>query len=508
MKRYLQIVTLLLPIVLFCQLDSTYQSLNKETSFQKIYLHNNKLSILGKFSELPQEDVPSFSSITNDLKRQNSKKLEMSKKFDNYLYCDNTIDGSILTLGYYYNMSGFRRLVKYNDTGKLVFSKDISSDTLSYTTSIIQIKDSSYLLTGNGINSSSRHFGFLLKLSKTGEVLWYKKYEPNYPYDEILGISIYEQNNAYYLALEFEKTKTDSPYFHQETIIYKINQNGELFKTWNGTDSNTSANPSCISVDNDENIIYAAYRYKKLIFDTPNNRSRILNRSYIICRDKNNAVKWELPIHTDQIKWAGLMKLKQLSDGNYLGLGSQYNTYGNDSSLSAYAIKFNKNGKKIWERNYRKSSIKPTNNDYLSDFIELQDNSLIMIGTTYQYFNKNGDINNYGKREYGWAIRTDKNGEILKSTSSISLNQNEANHDVFPNPFINQFKIRLNESTMPLFQIYDMQGRTISSNQIQSSFTENELTINLSNQLPNGLYFLLLQTKGSEKIYKIEKRDY
>ncbi len=218
--------------------------------------------------------------------------------------------------------------------------------------------------------------------------------------------------------------------------------------------------------------------------------------------------KWEFPIHKDQIKWAGLNKLKQLSDGNYLGLGSQYNAYGNDSSLSAYAIKFDKTGKKIWERNYRKSSIMPANNDYLSDFIELQDNSLIMIGTTYQYFNKNGDINDYGKREFGWAIKTDKNGEILKSTSSISQFEDEANLAVFPNPFVNQFKIRISESTIPNFQIYEMQGRTISSNQIQSSFAENELTINLSTLVPNGLYFLSIQTEGAEKIYKIEKRDY
>ena len=509
MKKYLQIIALLLPILSFCQLDSTYQSFNKETSFQKIYLHNNKFSILGKYSELPQEELPNFSIITTDLKRQNSKKLEMSKTFDNYLYCDNSIDGSKLTVGYYYSISGFRTLVKYNDTGKVVFSKDISSDTLFYATSIIQIKDSSYLLTGYGINSSLKYFGFLLKLSQTGNVLWYKKYEPNIPYSGILGWSIYEQNNAYYLALGFEKAKTDTPYFHQETIIYKINQNGELLKTWKGTDSNTSANPACFSIDTDENLIYSAYRYQKSIFDTLNGRTRILNRPYIICRDKNNLVKWELPIQKSQTNWSGLQTLKKLSDGNYLGLGSQYNTYGNDSSLSAYAIKFDRNGRKLWERIYRKSLIHPSNQDWFEDFYELKDGSFIFIGNSYQFYNKNREVNDYGKREYGWAIRTDKNGEILKeSHSSIDLIEGKPHHNVFPNPFINQFKLRISGSTMPLFQIYDLQGQTINLTPIQSSFIENELTINLPKQMPNGLYFLRIQTDGEEKTYKIEKSEF
>ncbi|MEW4925724.1 T9SS type A sorting domain-containing protein [Algibacter sp. 2305UL17-15] len=85
------------------------------------------------------------------------------------------------------------------------------------------------------------------------------------------------------------------------------------------------------------------------------------------------------------------------------------------------------------------------------------------------------------------------------------------NASVFPNPFFENISLRivsLNENTPVNFSLYDLMGRTITSNTITiSEDSQNyQLPINGS-ALSVGIYILKINQNGKEKTFKIIKSE-
>ncbi len=90
----------------------------------------------------------------------------------------------------------------------------------------------------------------------------------------------------------------------------------------------------------------------------------------------------------------------QTNDGNYLVVGY---TVGFGSGGNALLIKVDQSGNIIWVKDYA-----GINADVINDVIELQDSSLVLVGTT----------GSYGAGSYdGFILKTDSNGEYLWAKS-------------------------------------------------------------------------------------------
>lgn len=489
------------------QLDSSYFMYNSESYFQNIHKINKKIFITGAIQENYDKDLPIYTEIEENLTRTYSSKVTTQSFYDYTLFSTNSVDGTLCYLGSNFSGTRDRILFKYNSNGDLLFSTRLSLDSVYYPRKIIQTMDTGYLIVGYSIDANLRYYGFAAKLTKNGKMEWYKKFEEDAPLS-ILHSSACEGNNAIYISAQKEKTKIDSPYLYSETWLYKLNYTGNIIKTWNLIDSQ-SAPSSTMIVDNDETVIYSGYIYKKMAFDTIKRTSRIVHQVAIFCRDKDNKLKWVLPISVDQTEWLGINSIKKLKDNNYLAVGIELKITGNDTGYQAMAVKFNKDGKVIWRKGYGKSVLISANYDVFNDFLELDNSNLMFVGTNFAYFDRNRNPNNFGKRSQGWIIHTDSQGVVIKSTSTIKNLNDQGLISLYPLPFSNQLNLNSQKVIQGDIHLYDVAGKALPMECMNiQKLSEKELTIIFSEKLALGFYYLSVNVDGEKRHFKILKHSY
>lgn len=105
----------------------------------------------------------------------------------------------------------------------------------------------------------------------------------------------------------------------------------------------------------------------------------------------------------------------------------------------------------------------------------------------------------------------DQNGSYKYSlVVSVSKEQSlisERDVQVYPNPFTSELAVKVSSSAKAeaTAQLFDIQGRLISSNQYQVSEGENILMIHSTDEIPNGVYFLKIafgETVLTKKVVK------
>jgi len=484
MKSIILVLIVFKGFNLMAQLDSIYRVLDREANFNKAYFVNNQLKVMGLKMELNGKNTPFSSQISTNLKSSNILEQKIGISYKNYCFTENSIDNSCFISAYNPNEIN-RYFFKFDSLGNLIFKFKISSDTIFYISKIIQTSDKGYLITGYGANSTLTYFTPLIKINSKGTIDWVKTYSLH-PYYDFLGYGLCEANNSYYVLFSKEKRGLSDPAIYDNNYsVFKISTKGDSIKSWIGNKSDISPGYSDILVDIDENIIFSGNKIDSIVLDTPNRRRYLLNRSYMNLIDKNNKIVWEKITGKSSSIWTYLAKIKQLKDGNILAVGINYGINKDDSFTYGYAVKMTKQGQVLWEKNYKSSFPSVKNQDEFDDFVELEDETIIILGNTYREILKDTIIKPQYSRNYGWAVRLNKNGEILKDANSNVEFVDFEEFDIFPNPSSNSIQItkKINTNSKSVVTIYSLDGRIQMSNSIEL----NHSTIDIQ-KLPKGIY--------------------
>lgn len=132
---------------------------------------------------------------------------------------------------------------------------------------------------------------------------------------------------------------------------------------------------------------------------------------WIISMNSNNSIDWQKSFGGDSEDH--LIKMSKLSDGNLLLASfSESGLNGNKTAPSKgnedfWLIKIDDQGNEIWQNSYG-----GTGNDYLSDFIELSDGTILITGSSNSSVSGDKTSASKGLLDY-WIIKIDANGNVL-----------------------------------------------------------------------------------------------
>ena len=179
----------------------------------------------------------------------------------------NTLDGGNIIAGSTYSNNGDLEtnegnrdgwLLKLDTNGIIEWSKTFGGISDDYLTDVIQLEDSSYMLTG--ILSISNEDVWVMKIDKIGNKIWEKTFGGNW-FD--FGLRIAEaKNNIFYVLAGTGSTNDDIPgshvdsstFFQPDIWFLEINRNGNLLsqKCLGGTLSDIS---QYLQIINDTSVL-------------------------------------------------------------------------------------------------------------------------------------------------------------------------------------------------------------------------------------------------------------
>ncbi|RED50454.1 hypothetical protein [Seonamhaeicola aphaedonensis] len=278
-------------------------------------------------------------------------------------------------------------LLKSNSFGDIIWEKTFGFSGADDGLSIIQTQDAGFLIVGvldvtasagqgNTKLSSKRHAGgdyWAIKLNSTGTLQWSKYFGGTFtdtPYDVIQT-----DDNGYIIVGSSDSTDVDikNNKGSYDFWIIKISEIGELVweKSFGGSQADEARG---IVKTNDGNYL--------IIGDTRSEDTDVsLNKGaadfWIIKMSPNGDLIWEKTFGGSSFDAA--RSVSKTQDGGFIICGSSRsanvdlnNNYGQND---AWVIKIDNNGNIIWQK-----SIGGTEVDLAYDAIELNDNSVIIIG--------------------------------------------------------------------------------------------------------------------------------
>ncbi|OWY25867.1 hypothetical protein BVG80_01260 [Sphingobacteriales bacterium TSM_CSM] len=178
-------------------------------------------------------------------------------------------------------------------------------------------------------------------------------------------------------------------------------------------------------------------------------------------------------------------KIMQLSDGNFMILGSTATFGTGGGSPDGWLFKISAAGDSLWSRTYRYETV-ANRSEYLWDFASAPDGGFMLAGFCGRVFPNNQDA---------WVIRTDSLGNPcppyngcdwtvgIPETPTLFEGGQGGELFVYPNPATHSISIAVNLqwNTTTLFNLH---GRKMAD------FTYTNSPLLLPDNLPNGLYLI------------------
>jgi uncharacterized protein RhaS with RHS repeats len=129
------------------------------------------------------------------------------------------------------------------------------------------------------------------------------------------------------------------------------------------------------------------------------------------------------------------------------------------------------------------------------------------VTVTYTYDNLNrltqASYSNGVGIQYSYDVMGNRTQEVkTNNTISVEENENPLQINVYPNPFVNELMIRLQENTLTKVLLFDEQGKVVLEQKQDSQTAQMNV-----NHLSSGIYFLEVQTDKGTQTFKVVKKE-
>jgi hypothetical protein len=286
-------------------------------------------------------------------------------------------------------------IIKITSDGSISWQKSFGFNGADSGSSLIQTSDNGYLITGvldvtasNGQGNSSKnrqkHAGgdvWAIKLDSSGNLEWSKYYGGSFT-DVPFGV-VESSDNGFIIAASSDSNDVDitDNKGSYDFWILKIANDGQLIwqKSFGGSEVDE---PRGIANSNDGNFVIVGDTRSLDKDVTSNNGGADV---WIIKVSNNGDLIWEKTIGGSSFDVA--RSISNTNDNGFLISGNSRsldNNFNNKGQNDALILKLDNNGNFIWQK-----IIGGTENEFLFDAIQLNDNSIIAIGESNS---SNGDI--------------------------------------------------------------------------------------------------------------------
>lgn len=512
-------------IVLFLLSISTIggytQSINKVFMYDELntipfnlLVNNDKLNITGIFIDTSNFGIKLFSSIYD------KNGLLIDANFYRPLNYEHFVGG-----WYYGKLSkvnnGFIQAGYAADTGTgktnlLLFHIDSLGHLMNYYVynitnrntdqffgiSVTQSKENYYYVSGSFSNGSVS-LPFLLKADSNGTKIWIKYYN-EVRLDFNAGASIIEDDSGHIVIAVISETEYNPPIMHllaNKTTILNIDTAGTLLYARLDTSTSFQVGYS-LQKANGNNYITCGHEItnRDSLYGYSNRHGCITKWDSLF----NKIWSKDFYNTSDLYSKSVLYDVIEMPDGSIIGCGSSGISL--DSlyyGLNGWLLKIDKDGNKIWSREYRSFKYASADNHhYLYDVDVLSNGDIVAVGYVSVV---GGDVS-----QQGWLIKVDSNGCLYDSNwcgySSIEVefsppqaSQEEIEVLVYPNPASDVINIEIKNATFNLsdklsIRIFDIQGREVF-NRVEN-YSEN-IEVEIS-QFDSGIYFVSINAEDNK----------
>lgn len=386
-------------------------------------------------------------------------------------------------------------IVKINSSGDIIWQKTYGGSSNEEGKSMTETADGHLWIVGetesaDGDITSNHGLTdiWLLTLDADGSLIKQKTFGGTY---DDYGVSIAETDSSQFIIAGFSYSDNgDFPthYFSTEKCDYvalKIDSSMNLVwaKNYGGNENdNLSGMLNCY----DGFLLYG-------ISDSDNGDitgGHGLLDGWMIKINSNGLVLWQKSVGGSNNDY--LFDIVQCADGYLYAAGATYSTDGdiilNKGEADCWLLKLDPSGPLQWSTTYGGSF-----SEYASSLILYNDANAVMAASTYS---TDGDItDNKGLYDF-WIIKTENIAAIGENTSPENI------FSVYPNPSDGLVTIPASAlSAKARLCIYDVSGRKIFCKTPEGEKAE---IINISS-VPNGIYFLNIQTDSRNLFQKIIK---
>lgn len=401
-------------------------------------------------------------------------------------------EGKLIIVGERYDGSPIVLFITENLELDTLIDLGLDADfSLARNKNIIEVEDGFVLVLAPRYSQEiGKSRPWLIKIDKEGSIIWKKRLLEN-NIGEVAGLNLYQYEGNIILHGGHSRP-LNTEYSQYRSWILSINKNGEVlwehFTDWT-TDPHEYNNTHISElIKVNEGWLIA----RTFDFYNPNIAFYPFNQNRIELWDNNFNPIWELKLG-ELTTLNNIDAIHQLSENEFIATG-QYNDNADNalnSTITTYAIKFNSQGEKIWER---QDSI------LFDSTYGCRNNSANSILTT------TGDVIHAGSTlvldslenqlSYGYIVKFDSNGciedncpEIMTITNDFNY-INDYNLSISPNPTMSLLNIRA-ETTIDDILIFNMEGSLVKS----SVFNKKEVQVDISN-LTKGIYYLKINIDG------------
>jgi hypothetical protein len=365
---------------------------------------------------------------------------------------------------------------------KSTFEFPIGDNYVDFYEQIIEIVNGGFMIAGNTMRSNQKEDGFIRRIDKYGNVLWFKYYgEMNK--DESFRCMVKVSENRFVVGGSIGPNFNDGE--NTRAGLWAIDSNGVVLDTWVGPN-----NPNLIVITgllpaSDGGFVACGRTY--LGEGSWGSKVQISLMKF----NASLQLQWLKHIGPNSSNYNGSYDMIPTQDGNFIMAGMR-TSYGDLTAPSedwgGWLYKFSDQGDSIWSRaDNAPPGYTPTGPYAYGGVGELSSGSIVAGGE--------GDIDN---KFVGWVVKVTPDGcmdTLFCQTSKSEEVVVPTSIHLSPNPANNAAQIRFAQSSSDGSQLLlcDLAGRILLNQQIPAGVLEQ--TIQLS-EYPSGWYFVTLLENG------------
>lgn len=281
--------------------------------------------------------------------------------------------------------------------------------------------------------------GWIIKMSKAGNVVWSKNYGTD-KYDVCTGL-LNAPGGGYYAMFESAGESHDFTSSHGDLDIWVTRLDGSGNFLWKKQFGGSDRDYGYSWVLHQNGNITIAARSESADVDLTGTEGT--PALWLFQIDPNGNLVWSKT-------YAALFDLFSLSTTNDNGLivcGKAFSSstyFGNKGGQDGFIMKFKSNGSLEWSKNYGGSE-----NDDFASITPLSDGNYLAVGTS---FSEDGDVNKHHGKGDAWVIKISPTGQILWSrtlggtngdagVSAFEINNREFIVLIFSGSFDGDFRV-------------------------------------------------------------------
>jgi hypothetical protein len=437
----------------------------------------------------------------------------------------NTLDDNFALLAGASNLAWFPNLMFYKlkPNGDTLFTNyinqlSIDENELINVNTMFQNSDSTYNCIVQIEKNSNLLGGIaLLKLSKTGELLWHKYFwglgVNNYRILKANSLLKYDENRLLIGATSIEAQNT-AEHWRNHTKLIMTDTLGNLL--WQRTYWEDTINPQVngLTKTSDGGVLYGGVygRYSDI-------HNGIEYKAQITKLDANFDLEWRIKFNEYSSSDNTFNNILAVNESEFVAVGNSF-AYGEANmpfGKTGYLVKFNSHGQILWERKYTKVPHFDGESNWathiLLDVATTPDSGFVMVGESTNFYTDNG----VSPGQQGWLVKVDQHGCLVPNcqqydnvdttTTDTTVVQPPVvipENILYPNPAnttLYYYHTQTDTTQQQTAYMYNLQGKLVQ--QFNLSHTNITYSIDISN-LATGLYVFKVRD-SNENVLRIEK---